>query len=239
MNPELRSSQEGFETTAEEAARMAGVAREAAEEARRKEAQYSPEQKKIVQAFDEIANRDDLNRMAVESIKAAGVFENEDDKFTIIQRTVESLKNKGMSPDQIDGEIMTLAENMVKIDRSGFEKEAQEKKAVETAQSEMLEEATVEASPEEKEAAKKYSPDQQKVIDAFEAIAKKDENYKKIVEGIKARGIFEGRGDIYEQILKAMKNLEERGVPPEQIEKSLNEQVGKRVERFGDTRAAA
>lgn len=106
------------------------------------------------------------------------------------------------------------------------------------AELEMMGEAVVEPTKEDQEAAK-YSADQQKVIDAFEAMSAKDENYKKIVDGLKAGGIFEGKGDAYEQILKAMKNLEERGVPVEQIDEALNKQVGNMVERMSDTRAAA
>lgn len=107
------------------------------------------------------------------------------------------------------------------------------------AEKEMMEKATVEASAAEKEAALKYSPEQQKVIDAFEAVAAKDENYKKIVDRLKTGGIFEGKGDAYEQIFNAMKNLEERGVAVEEIDEALNRQVGKMVERMSDTRAAA
>jgi hypothetical protein len=85
----------------------------------------------------------------------------------------------------------------------------------------------------------KYSADHQKVIDAFDAMAVKDENYKKIVDGLKERGIFEGKGDAYEQILVAMNSLKEKGVTEEQIDEALNKQVSKMVERMSDLRAAA
>lgn len=106
------------------------------------------------------------------------------------------------------------------------------------AELEMMSETVVEPTKEDVESTK-YSADQQKVIDAFEAMSAKDENYKKIVDGLKERGIFEGKGDAYEQILKAVKNLEERGVAAEEIDEALNKQVSKMVERMSDLRAAA
>jgi len=104
---------------------------------------------------------------------------------------------------------------------------------------EMMEGATVEATAEEQEAAVKYTPEQQKIIDAFEAAAARDENYKKIVDSIKERGIFEGKGDAFEQIQTALKNLEKTGATPEQIDEALNRQVFKMVERYSETRRAA
>lgn len=102
---------------------------------------------------------------------------------------------------------------------------------------EMMADVAVEPTKEETEAAQ-YSPDQQKVINAFEAIASQSDDYRRIVDRLKAGGIFEGKGDAYEQILKAVKNLEERGVPAEQIDEALNKQVSNMVGRYSEKRAA-
>ena len=102
---------------------------------------------------------------------------------------------------------------------------------------EMMADVTVEPTKEEVEAAE-YSPEQQRVIDAFEAIAAQSEDYRRIVDRLKAGGVFEGKGDAYEQILKAVKSLEERGVSPEQIDEALNKQVANMVGRYSEKRAA-
>lgn len=102
----------------------------------------------------------------------------------------------------------------------------------------MMEEATVEATEKEKSEAE-YTELQQKVIDAFEAVANKSEDYKKIVNRIKEGGIFEGRGDAYEQILSSLKSLETAGASLEDIEEALKKRVEKLVERYSEARPAA
>jgi tryptophanyl-tRNA synthetase len=105
------------------------------------------------------------------------------------------------------------------------------------AELEMMAGATVEPSKEEVEAAQ-YSPDQQRVVNAFEAIANQSEDYRRIVDRLKEGGIFEGKGDAYEQILKAVNNLEERGLSLEQIDEALDKQVANMIGRYSEKRAA-
>lgn len=102
------------------------------------------------------------------------------------------------------------------------------------AEREMLEGATVDAS---KGKPKKgdYTLEQQEVIDAFEKVASQDKAHRAIVENIKSHGIFEGRGDSFEQIFASIKNLKKTGVPPDELQAALNKQVGQMLTRYGKT----
>ena len=110
----------------------------------------------------------------------------------------------------------------------------------------MLEGATVEGTEADKEAAE-YTPQQQMVINAFEAAANKNEDYRKIldryVESQRAENvdIFMGRGDIFEQTLNLAETLKKSGLSDEDVAEKLEAQAAKIFEKLegADMRRAA
>ena len=103
--------------------------------------------------------------------------------------------------------------------------------ALSPAEREMMEGATVEASKEEMEAAN-YTPEQQVVADALEALASRGAAEQKFVNAIKDKGLFTGTGSTGDRMLSALKSRKNEGMSEEDLRKQAKKLAERQYENL-------